>query len=120
MWSGHLYMQILYCDSCGAKLPELDVPTNRVVETEVLKKAGTPAVEATPTVADQVQEKQTAYDPAMKRVVELLAAKKLEEAAAACEEVLKARPDDKEAIALLAEVRRQLEAVVFRPSADVK
>jgi len=93
---------------------------NRVVQTEVLKKAGVPAVEATPTVADHAQEKQTAYDPAMKRVVKLLAAKKLEEAAAACEEVLKARPDDKEAIALLAEVRRQLEAVVFRPSADVK
>jgi formylglycine-generating enzyme required for sulfatase activity len=53
---------------------------------------------------------QLAYEAAMRRARGLVTKKKLEDAALACEKALEAKPDDEEATALLAEVRRLLAA----------
>ena len=83
-----------------------------MLETETLKKSEEPPAKDRQPTVEPAPEQQTAYESAMNKVEELLAARNLKEAATALEQALQAKPDDEKAVALLAEVRRQLQTPI--------
>jgi len=87
-------------------------PNDQMLETETLKKSEEPPAKDRQPTVEPAPEQQTAYESAMNKVEELLAARNLKEAATALEQALQAKPDDEKAVALLAEVRRQLQTPI--------